>query len=62
MEEKIYKTMGSTGAASLAVGICVLTGGIAAGILLIVNGRALIEEPREDDILIFLLFAGITAA
>lgn len=25
MEEKIYKTMGSTGAASLAVGICVLT-------------------------------------
>ena len=53
MEEKIYKTMGSTGAASLAVGICVLTGGIAAGILLI-EWRALIEEPREDNILIFL--------
>ena len=31
MEEKIYKTMGSTGAASLAVGICVLTGGIEMG-------------------------------
>ena len=44
MEEKIYKTMGSTGAASLAVGICVLTGGIAAGILLIVNGARLLKN------------------
>ena len=42
MEEKIYKTMGSTGAASLAVGICVLTGGIAAGIL--VNGARLLKN------------------
>ena len=41
---KIYKTMGSTGAASLAVGICVLTGGIAAGILLIVNGARLLKN------------------
>ena len=41
MEEKIYKTMGST---SLAVGICVLTGGIAAGILLIVNGARLLKN------------------
>ena len=37
MEEKIYKTMGSTGAASLA-------GGIAAGILLIVNGARLLKN------------------
>ena len=44
MEEKIYKTMGSTGAASLVVGICVLTGGIAAGILLIVNGARLFKN------------------
>ena len=44
MEEKIYKTMGSIGAASLAVGICVLTGGIAAGILLIVNGARLLKN------------------
>ena len=44
MEEKIYKTMGSTGAASLAIGICVLTGGIAAGILLIVNGARLLKN------------------
>ena len=38
MDEKIYKTMGSAGASTLAVGICVLAGGITAGILLIVNG------------------------
>ena len=44
MEEKIYKTMGSTGVVSLAVGICVLTGGIAAGILLIVNGARLLKN------------------
>lgn len=44
MEEKVYKTMGSTGAASLAVGICVLAGGITAGILLIVNGARLLKN------------------
>ncbi|MFR4351696.1 MAG: hypothetical protein ACLT3H_08530 [Roseburia sp.] len=44
MEEKIYKTMGSAGAASLAVGICVLSGGIAAGVLLIVHGGRLLKH------------------
>lgn len=44
MDEKIYKTMGSTGAANLAVGICVIAGGIAAGILLIVNGARLLKQ------------------
>ena len=44
MEEKIYKRMGSTGAASLTVGICVLAGGIAAGFLLIVNGARLLKN------------------
>ena len=39
MEEKIYKTMSSTGAANLAIGICVLVGGIVSGILLIVNTK-----------------------
>ena len=43
MDEKIYKTMGSTGASSLVIGICVLTGGIAAGILLIINGARLLK-------------------
>ena len=40
MEEKIYKTMSSTGAANLAIGICVLVGGI----LLIVNGARLLKH------------------
>ena len=41
MEEKIYKTMSSTGA---AIGICVLVGGIVSGILLIVNGARLLKH------------------
>ncbi len=44
MDEKVNRTMGSAGASSLAVGICVLTGGIAAGILLIVNGARLLKN------------------
>lgn len=44
MEEKIYKTMISTGAANLAIGICVLVGGIVSGILLIVNGARLLKH------------------
>ena len=38
MNEKLYKAVGSVGAANLAIGICVLIGGIVSGILLIVNG------------------------
>ncbi len=44
MDEKTYKTIGSTGASSLVIGICVLAGGIAAGILLIVNGARLLSN------------------
>ena len=44
MEEKIYKTMSPTGAANLAIGICVLVGGIVSGILLIVNGARLLKH------------------
>ncbi len=44
MEEKIYKTMGSVGAANLAIGICILAGGIVSGILLIVNGARLLKH------------------
>ncbi|MGN0143221.1 MAG: hypothetical protein ACI4AD_13430 [Roseburia sp.] len=44
MDEKLYKTMGSTGASTLAVGICVLAGGIAAGILMIINGARMLKN------------------
>lgn len=47
MDEKIYKTMGSTGAANLVVGICIIAGGIAAGILLIINGARLLKNKSK---------------
>lgn len=43
MNEKIYKTMGNTGVANLAVGIVILVTGIVAGVLLIVNGARLLK-------------------
>lgn len=47
MEEKVYKTMGSTGGLTLAVGICILVGGIASGIVLIVNGARLLKDKSK---------------
>ncbi len=47
MEEKVYKTMGSTGAANLVVGICILVGGVAAGIMLIINGARLLKNKSK---------------
>ncbi len=44
MEEKAYKTMGSTGGGSLAIGICILVTGIVSGVLLIVNGARLLKN------------------
>ena len=50
MNEKIYKTMASSGAGSLALGIVVLVTGLVTGILMIVNGARLLK--RKSDILI----------
>lgn len=47
MEEKVYKTMSSTGTANLVVGICVLAGGIATGIMLIINGARLLKNKSK---------------
>lgn len=44
MQEKIYKVMGSTGAANIALGVCVLVTGIVSGILMIVNGSRLLKN------------------
>ena len=44
MQEKVYKVMGSTGATTLVLGICILVGGIVSGILLIVNGGRLLKN------------------
>ena len=47
MSEKIYKTMGGTGAGTLAIGICVLISGLVSGILLIVNGATLLKNREK---------------
>ena len=51
MNEKIYKTMASSGAGSLALGIVVLVTGLVTGILMIVNGARLLR--RKSVILIY---------
>ena len=43
MNEKIFKTIRGTGAASLAVGIVILVTGISAGVMMIVNGARLLK-------------------
>lgn len=47
MNEKIYKSMGAIGAANLAIGICILVGGITSGILLIINGGRLLKNKSK---------------
>lgn len=47
MNEKISKSMGTIGATNLALGICILVGGIASGILLIVNGGRLLKNKSK---------------
>ena len=44
--EKIYKTLGITGAASIAIGIVVIVIGVAAVILCIVTGAKLNKSKK----------------
>ncbi len=44
MNEKIYKTMGISGACSIAVGVIILVTSIVSGVLLIVSGGRLLAE------------------
>ena len=47
MNEKIYKTMGLSGAAAITVGIVVTVIGIAAGVISIVSGCALLKRRKN---------------
>ena len=47
MNEKIFKTMGVTGAGAIAVGIVVLVAGLATGIISIVNGSLLLKSRKD---------------
>lgn len=42
MEEKIYKTLGGSGALNIAVGVVILVTGIVSGTLLIIGGAKLL--------------------
>ncbi len=44
MNEKIYRTMGITGAGNVAIGVVVLTLGLVTGILSIVCGAMLLKN------------------
>lgn len=44
MNEKIYKVMGHIGGANIALGICILVGGITSGVFLIINGGRLLKH------------------
>lgn len=47
MNEKTYKTMRTTGAGSIAIGIVVLIGGVVCGVLGIINGARLLRKKSE---------------
>lgn len=44
--EKLYKSLGVAGAASIAIGVIVMVTGIAAGILSIVTGAKLLKSKK----------------
>lgn len=47
MNEKVYKTIGSSGAGNIALGICILITGVVSGILLIVSGGRLLKSKSK---------------
>lgn len=47
MSEKLYKTMGISGAGNITIGIVSMTVGIVSGILLIITGARLLKRRSE---------------
>ena len=47
MNEKVYKTMSSSGSWNLAIGITVMVVGIASGVMLIINCVRLIKQKYQ---------------
>ena len=47
MNEKIYKTMSSSGCWNLAIGITVMVVGVAAGVMLVINGAKLLKQKYQ---------------
>lgn len=44
MNEKLYKSINAAAVSSLVIGICILAGGIGAGVILVVNGARLLKH------------------
>lgn len=47
MVEKVYKTMKSVGASNIVLGILLIVGAIAAGVVLIAKGVKLLHDKSE---------------
>ena len=47
MVEKVYKTMKSVGASNIVLGILLIVGAIAAGVVLIAKGAKLMHDKSE---------------
>lgn len=47
MNEKLYKTMGVSGAGNITIGIISLETGVVSGVLLIITGARLLKK-RSD--------------
>lgn len=47
MEEKIYKTMKNAGGLNVTLGVLMIVFGIAAGVLMIVNGGKLLVKKAD---------------
>lgn len=45
--EKIYKTMRNSGVCSMVVGIVILTAGVSAGVVAVINGAILLKRKSE---------------
>ena len=47
MNEKLYKTMGVSGAGNITIGIVSIVTGVVGGILLIISGARLFKKRSE---------------
>lgn len=47
MDEKLYQTMGVTGAGNIAIGVIMVVVGVAAGVIAIVSGAKLLSDRKH---------------
>lgn len=47
MNEKLYKVINSAAISNLVLGICIVTTGVASGVLLIIHGARLLKHKSK---------------